>query len=155
MLIVDFFDSNAEKGHGIKLPWPFLLDHYMNKLSLIIATLPVLLTGCFHTSNEATQSQAIQQIGNSQLTDKQEQVWQQVTVVYNDFEGGFYGLTTKAGVKLLPMNLAKQYKLPGTVLKVKGVMIKDMATMQQWGEPFKITDIELIKLGHAGLGDTF
>ena len=73
--------------------------------------------------------------------------WQQVTVKYLNFEGGFYGLVSSTGEKLLPMNLAKEYQLEGTKLKVKGQLIKDMMTIQQWGEPFKITDVELIKLG--------
>ncbi|WP_246129133.1 hypothetical protein [Colwellia demingiae] len=81
------------------------------------------------------------------MIDTKEQAWQQVTVNFYDFEGGFYGLTSKTGDKLLPMNLAKQYKLAGTVLKVKGEIIKDMMTTQQWGQPFRITSIELIKLG--------
>jgi hypothetical protein len=58
-------------------------------------------------------------------------------------------LISQTGDKLLPMNLAKQYKLQGTILKVKGELIKDMMTIQQWGQPFRISDIELIKLGQS------
>jgi len=65
------------------------------------------------------QSKEILKEGNSQVIENNEQAWQQVTVNYYDFEGGFYGLTSQTGGKLLPMNLAKQYKLQGTVLKVK------------------------------------
>lgn len=133
----------------------FYWINYMNKFSLIIALLPVFLTGCIQESNEQNKSQETLQIGKSQVTEKQQQAWQQVTVKYYDFEGGFYGLTTVDGDKLLPMNLAKIYKLPGTVLKVKGVLIKDMMTIQQWGKAFKITDVELITLGKADLGKTF
>jgi len=116
---------------------------------------------CLFSCSQATQNQVqleskeILKEGNSQVTEKKEQAWQQVTVNYYDFEGGFYGLTSQTGDKLLPMNLAKQYKLQGTVLKVKGEVIKDMMTIQQWGQPFKIYDVELIKLGKANEGETF
>jgi hypothetical protein len=126
----------------------------MNKFLLLSAVLSVLLTGCLHASNEKIPSQEILKIGKGQVTEKKEQIWQQVTVKYNDFEGGFYGLITIDGDKLLPMNLIKKYQLPGTVLKVKGVMIKDAMTTQQWGQAFKITDVELITLGKANQGET-
>ena len=107
------------------------------------------LLGCSQATQNQPQSQEIFKEGNSQVIEKKEQAWQQVTVNYYDFEGGFYGLTSQTGDKLLPMNLAKQYKFQGTVLKVKGELIKDMMTIQQWGEPFRIIDVELIKLGQS------
>jgi hypothetical protein len=114
---------------------------------LLSSMLSLGLTGCSKANNDQPQPQETLKVGDSQVTDEQKQNWQQVTVKYYDFEGGFYGLTTKAGDKLLPMNLAKQYQLPGTVLKVKGQIITGMATIQQWGQPFTINDTELIKLG--------
>lgn len=75
------------------------------------------------------------------------QSWQQVSVKFLNFEGGFYGLVTEKGVKLLPMNLPIKYKVDGTILRVKGQHIKNMVTIQQWGEAFELSDIELIKLG--------
>lgn len=75
------------------------------------------------------------------------QSWQQVSVKFLNFEGGFYGLVTEKGVKLLPMNLPIKYKIDGTILRVKGQRIKGMVTIQQWGEPFELSEIELIKLG--------
>ena len=125
-------------------------------LSLLLSSMfSLALTGCSQANNEQLQLQEALKPGDSQVTDEQKQAWQQVTVKYYDFEGGFYGLTTKAGDKLLPMNLAKKYQLPGTVLKVKGQIIKDMMTIQQWGQPFKITVTELIKLGNANVGESF
>ncbi|TWX66388.1 hypothetical protein ESZ36_16140 [Colwellia demingiae] len=117
-------------------------------LSLLVSIiLPICLLSCSQASHNQPQAQDKLKEGTSQVIDTKEQAWQQVTVNFYDFEGGFYGLTSKTGDKLLPMNLAKQYKLAGTVLKVKGEIIKDMMTTQQWGQPFRITSIELIKLG--------
>ena len=126
------------------------------KLTLILLiTLSLLLAGCSQANEIQLSGQEVSNTGQKQVTAKQKQTWQQVTVKYLDFEGGFYGLVSKTGDKLLPMNLAKEYQLPGTVLKVKGQFIQDLMTIQQWGQPFKITDVELIKLGKANTGETF
>lgn len=77
---------------------------------------------------------------------KSKQIWQEVTVKHINLEGGFYGLISKKGSKLLPVNLPAQYKNDGTILKVKGHLVTDMMTTQQWGEPFKILEVELIKV---------
>ncbi|HBY85789.1 MAG TPA: hypothetical protein DEO86_07945, partial [Colwellia sp.] len=112
----------------------------MKKKSLLPIPLSILFSLCLLSCSQATQNQPqskeILKEGNSQVIVKKEQAWQQVTVKYYDFEGGFYGLISQTGDKLLPMNLAKQYKLQGTILKVKGELIKDMMTIQQWGQPF-------------------
>ena len=73
--------------------------------------------------------------------------WQIVTVKYLDFEGGFYGLVSQCGDRLLPMGLPKEYKIEGTTLRVKGHLLTDMMTTQQWGEAFKVVEFELIKIG--------
>ncbi|WP_019029165.1 hypothetical protein [Colwellia piezophila] len=129
----------------------------MNKsltfICLII--LPLIITGCAQANNEQLTQQKVAKVGEKQVTEKPDQSWQQVTVKYYDFEGGFYGLVSQKGDKLLPMNLAKEYQLPGTVLRVQGQLIKDMMTIQQWGQPFNIVEVELIKLGKANLGDKF
>ena len=127
----------------------------MKKKFILPFSLSIFFSMCLFSCSQATQnepqlqSKEILKEGNSQVIEKKEQAWQQVTVNYYDFEGGFYGLISQTGDKLLPMNLAKQYKLQGTVLKVKGELIKDMMTIQQWGQPFRIIDVELIKLGQS------
>lgn len=82
-----------------------------------------------------------------QTTIKTKQSWLQVTVKYLSLEGGFYGLLSEKGDKLLPLNLPEKYRVDGTILRVKGQPIKNMFTIQQWGTPFKVIDIELIKIG--------
>ena len=72
------------------------------------------------------------------------------TVIFLNFEGGFYGIKTSSGEKLLPMNLAKEYKVNGTEIKFDGQLIKDMMTTVQWGTPVKLTKVELIKMGSGG-----
>jgi hypothetical protein len=74
-------------------------------------------------------------------------MWQTATVKYMEFEGGFWGLVTENGQKLLPMNLAKEFRQLGAVVKFQGQVKGDMMTIQQWGTPFQITEITLIKAG--------
>ncbi len=73
------------------------------------------------------------------------------TVKYMKIEGGFYGLLTKEGQRWLPMNLKNEFRKHGALVKVKGHEIKDMMTIQQWGKPFSITDIRLIKMTGKGI----
>jgi hypothetical protein len=125
-------------------------------------TIPLLLsimfsigiTGCSPVNEEIFQV-PIHSITDHTSITEQARVWQQVTVNYYDFEGGFYGFVTLTGGKLLPMNLEKKYKVPGTVLNIKGDIIKDMITLQQWGQPFSISDVKLIKLGKVENPNTF
>ena len=70
--------------------------------------------------------------------------WQLGRVKFLNLEGGFYGIITDSGRKLLPMNMAKEFAQNGAIVRVKG-KVKDVMTIQQWGTPFMITDIELIK----------
>jgi hypothetical protein len=73
--------------------------------------------------------------------------WQRGRVQFLNLEGGFYGIITDSGKKLLPMNMAKEFAQNGAIVRIKG-KIKDVMTIQQWGTPFTITDIELIKPGN-------
>jgi len=69
------------------------------------------------------------------------------TVTFMNLEGGFFGLVSNEGKHWLPLNLNKEFKQHGAVIKVKGSPVKGMMTIQQWGTPFSITHIELIKAG--------
>jgi hypothetical protein len=153
-----FLKRASSSGTGIKYLGLFYWRSIMKKiltLCLLLSTMLTLgFTGCSQASNKQLPTQEILKAGDSQVIDEQNKTWQHVTVKYYDLEGGFYGLISTTGSKLLPMNLSKQYQLSDTILKVKGKVLKGMATIQQWGQPFKITDIELVKLGKAGESST-
>jgi hypothetical protein len=87
---------------------------------------------------------------NSELTKKgkKQVISLQGTIQFLNLEGGFYGIVTDEGKKLLPMNLDKAFHKPGAIVKVSGEYV-DIMTIQQWGTPFKITDIQLIKEGQG------
>ncbi len=110
-------------------------------LRMLLCTMFLSVSSCALSSSTVLSS-------TDQATiSKTEQSWQQVTVKYLNFEGGFYGLVTEKGIKLLPMGLPKKYKIEGTILRVKGHELTEMVTIQQWGKAFKIVEIELIKVG--------
>ena len=73
------------------------------------------------------------------------------TVRYMNLEGGFFGVISKDGKRWLPLNLKKEFQQDGAVIKVTGSAVNGMMTIQQWGTPFSITHIELIKAGSKGI----
>ncbi|ALO33544.1 hypothetical protein CMT41_01520 [Colwellia sp. MT41] len=127
----------------------------MKEILIAAVTLSLLVAGCSQAHELSNNENKVTELRKDNMDNSAKKTWQQVTVKYLDFEGGFYGLVSKTGDKLLPMNLAKEYQLPGTVLKVQGHVIKDMMTIQQWGQVFKITEVELIKLGKVNTGEAF
>lgn len=73
--------------------------------------------------------------------------WQRGRVQFLNLEGGFYGIIMDSGKKILPMNMAKEFAQNGAIVRIKGE-VKNVMTIQQWGTPFTITDIELITPGN-------
>jgi hypothetical protein len=104
-------------------------------------------------SAETISSTAVNKIGSVQQIKELKAVKEtqklvntmsyQGTIQFLNLEGGFYGIVTKKGKKLLPMNLDKAYKTPGAIVEISGHAVNVM-TIQQWGTPFQIETITLI-----------
>ena len=75
----------------------------------------------------------------------------QGTVRYMNLEGGFWGIIADNGQQILPQSLPQEFKQDGLRLSFKSSEITDMMTIQQWGTPFKLTDIELVTMGAGQL----
>lgn len=73
--------------------------------------------------------------------------WYKGTLTYFNLEGGFYGFIGDNGEKFLPLNLDNKYKQDGAIIKFYGHSVTDVMTMQMWGTPFQVKDVELIKAG--------
>jgi len=131
-----------------------------NNLIKIVAigVVGLFITSCTQSDSELPQV-AVEKANKPIVSMKQEikmevkQEWQQATVHFKNLEGGFYGFITKSGTKLLPLNLDKAYRMHGAVVKFKGEVKKGMRTIQQWGTPFQISQIELIKAGQSEKND--
>ena len=63
------------------------------------------------------------------------------TVVFNDFEGGFYGIVADNNVHYLPLHLDEEYKVNGTRIAFEGVPRPDISTIYMWGNAIEITSI--------------
>jgi hypothetical protein len=58
-------------------------------------------------------------------------------------EGGFFGLVAEDGRKFFPLNVPQEFKKEGLKIRVKGNIKKGIATVQMWGAPFEIREIEV------------
>lgn len=67
------------------------------------------------------------------------------SVIYNDFEGGFYGIIT-GNLSLLPINLPEEFKEDGLKVRCYGRMFPRMLTFYQWGTPIYLLKIEKIEI---------
>lgn len=120
----------------------------MNKLTWV-AIFVFLLSGC-QSKEEVTNpaqptEKPVKKVEAKKVSDKA--AWQFATIKYFNLEGGFYGLITQSGTKYLPMNLEKAFQQDGAKVKFIGKEVKGMITIQQWGKPFKINEMQLIKAG--------
>ena len=82
-----------------------------------------------------------------------DQMQQQGKVVHLTMEGGFFGIVTQDGRKLLPMNLPKQLQQDGAIIQFSGKVVTDIQTIQQWGVPFKLKNSKLIQPGSVKTSD--
>lgn len=140
---------------------------------LIFSVGSMLLFACSQTEGEQTKTQVLEATQATKSTEtkkKFEQIltpsklthikkqpkmkssdekhqWQVGTLTFLNFEGGFFGIITDQGNKLLPMNLAKKFQQHKAKVRFKGEIQKGLLTIQQWGTPFKISAIELIEPG--------
>ena len=101
----------------------------------------------------ATPTNSNQEAAEHKMDDLKEKLkdelsgWQRGRVQFLNLEGGFYGIITDSGRKILPMNMAQEFAQNGAIVRIKG-KVKNVMTIQQWGTPFTITEIELITPGN-------
>jgi hypothetical protein len=64
-------------------------------------------------------------------------------IVYQDLEGGFWGIIDQAGNQWMPVNMPEQLKYPGKKVEV---VIKevDMMTTSMWGTAVKIISFSTV-----------
>jgi len=68
------------------------------------------------------------------------------TITYSNLEGGFFGIVGDDGKNYLPLNLDSTYKQDGLRVAFEYEPVKDVATIQMWGEPVNLTFIEAIRV---------
>jgi len=63
------------------------------------------------------------------------------TIVYNDFEGGFYGIVASDGAQYYPLNLPEALQVNGQPVSFSGTVETGIATTVQWGTSIRLTSI--------------
>lgn len=120
----------------------------------------VALAGCQQNSTNITDSadekqaqtapaRSIESAAQVETSNQKEKIVSlkfKGTIKLIELEGGFYGIVTDDGQKILPMNLNPEYLQDGAEIEFSG-HYKNVMTIQQWGKPFTITEIKLIKAG--------
>ena len=64
------------------------------------------------------------------------------TIVFVDLEGGFYGIVADDGEHYLPTDLPAECRQDGLRVAFVVDIMEDTATLQQWGTPVEIVEIE-------------
>ena len=125
------------------------------KLQIFAFVLIFAISGCMQ-SEPGTQD--IQVVSSEEVKPALEDSMKNIskypyrgTIRFMNLEGGFYGIVTDKGKKLLPQGLEKKYFVDGTVINFSGKYEKGMMTIQQWGTPFRIDEVQLISLGKNSL----
>lgn len=99
------------------------------------------LIACQEETAKAPQAASTQADTHSK---NQQEDWLQANIKYLNFEGGFWGIETHTGDKLLPMNLPKEYQQNNLEVLLQGKKLEGMMTIHQWGTPFEIAEIKSV-----------
>lgn len=118
------------------------------RLKSIVLVL-IFLAGCQHLNNaQDVAAKNVKDVTGETKSivpiAKQALIWQKATVSYIADFGGFYGLITEKGEKLLPVNLPDNFKVSGALVNVLGSKAPDITTAINWGTPFDVKQINLL-----------
>ncbi|MFA3789825.1 hypothetical protein AB6T38_01775 [Aliiglaciecola sp. SL4] len=72
------------------------------------------------------------------------------TIVYKGMEGGFFGLDANDGKKYMPRGMNKEMLKNGMIVQVKGYILTDVLTFQQYGQVLKV--VEATEIGRSEMG---
>ena len=75
-------------------------------------------------------------------------------VIYQDIEGGFYGILADDGTRYLPLNLEDEYQIDGLSVRFSGTAREDLLTIAQWGMPIELTSIQKSGNGHVTMEES-
>ncbi len=69
------------------------------------------------------------------------------TVKHITLEGGFYGLITDSGERLLPLQMSSEFRQDGLRVRYDGAADDNAVSIYQWGTLTKLTAIEKLPAG--------
>lgn len=116
------------------------MTRYQFSLTLLLCLVAVAVFVCGCTDGGTENPDAVSGTG---------------TVVYNDLEGGFYGIVADDGTRYLPLNLPDAFKQDKLPVTFTGIMQTDVVTIQQWGTPLELSEIssgdQVVKIGQSSI----
>ncbi len=118
------------------------------KTQLLIGIISILLVSCAGEKIKTEQSQkSARSIVLNEAVPKEE-ANNMITVVgtirRKHIEGGFWGLDSKDGKKYMPSGLNKDLLIDGMIIEVKGIIVEDVMTFQQYGKTLKVKESRII-----------
>ena len=66
------------------------------------------------------------------------------TIIYQDLEGGFFGLVADDGAKYDPLNLDEAFKHDSLRVRFRALRRTGVMTIRMWGQPVEILDMTRI-----------
>jgi hypothetical protein len=70
-------------------------------------------------------------------------------ILFQEFEGGFFGFIDENGNKYTPIGMDKKYLRHGLVIELSGRILPDMITTTQFGESIKVESVSIIDESNA------
>ncbi|WP_395342617.1 ribose-phosphate pyrophosphokinase [Ningiella sp. W23] len=124
----------------------------IKSLFCVLATVP-FLTACAQDSTTISNNlhdpassveQAQNDVSKNKVKEASTMSTMQGSILWQDFEGGFFGFVAENGDKYTLHKLAREHRKHGLVVKVTGSIMHDMMTTTQFGQVFKVASIEVI-----------
>jgi len=75
---------------------------------------------------------------------KEKMMTLQGTIVYQNFEGGFFSFIANDGSKYTPHMLAPEHRKDGLLVQIKGEVVTDMMTTTQFGQLLKVHELNVL-----------
>ena len=64
------------------------------------------------------------------------------TIIFLDFEGGFYGILSDGGEHYDPVNLSKEFQVDGLRVRFEVKILQGVGSIHMWGKVVSIRHIE-------------
>jgi hypothetical protein len=125
----------------------------MNKPTLTIVALVSMLSLSACTTDvqdnaEDSVKRSIKEATNTENMDKpklkESMMTLRGTIVYQNFEGGFFSFIADDGSQYTPQTLAPEHRRDGLVVQITGEIVTDMMTTTQFGQLLKVHNLTVL-----------
>jgi len=107
----------------------------MQKRNLILLVSLIILT-LFLSCNKYVRG------NNTNIQSDENIITAEGTIVYKEFEGGFFGIITDDGNKYKPVNLPVNFQRGGLRITFEGKLNADLVGIHMWGKLIEIINMK-------------